>query len=66
MTNVYNPDRPDFCATYSLSPDQAVIAAYEQFLNGNQNTWNYLDPAEHPHYQRTKHGHQCGMYWAKA
>ena len=66
MTNVYNPDRPDFCATYSLSPDQAVIAAYEQFVNGNQNTWTYRNPDHYTGYKRTVHGHYCNGFWAKA
>ena len=66
MTNVYNPDRPDFCATYSLSPDQAVIAAYEQFENGNQNSLTYRNPDDYTGYKRTAHGHCCGGYWAKA
>jgi hypothetical protein len=66
MTNVYNPDRPDFCAVYSLSPDQAVIAAYEQFVNGNQNTWTYRNPDHYTGYKRTAHGHYCNGFWAKA
>ena len=70
MTNVYNPDIPDFCAAYSLSPDQAVIAAYEQFGKwprpGNKNTWAYRSPEQHPGYKRTAHGHYCNGFWAKA
>ena len=65
MTNVHNPDKPDFCATYALPPDQAVVAAFELYERRNGNWWGYPEPAEHPQYQRTKHGHQCGMYWAK-
>jgi hypothetical protein len=51
---------------YTLSPDQAVIAAYEQFTCGNMNTWRYRNPASYSGYRRTKYGHECNGYWAKA
>jgi len=47
---------------YSCEPSQAVICAFEQ-ARANFNTWQYLSPATHPHYRRTKLGHSCGD-WA--
>jgi hypothetical protein len=46
--------------TFSLSPAEAVVAAYE-FSRGNGNTWTWPNP--HPLYRRTLHGHNCGD-WA--
>ncbi len=51
---------------YTLSPEQAVIAAYEQFTCGNWRTWSYVDPTQHLGYKRTANGHSCNGYWAKA
>lgn len=65
MTTVYYLDT-ETSYEYTLSPDQAVIAAYEQFTRNNWRTWRYIDPSQHPGYKRTAHGHYCNGYWAKA
>ena len=65
MTNVYHVDTETAYA-YTLSPDQAVIAAYEQQACGNWNTWTYRNPDQYTGYKRTAHGHCCNGYWAKA
>ena len=64
MTTVYHVDS-DLKLEYTLSPDQAVVAAYEQMVNRNFNTWNYRKPSEYDGYIRTAHGHYCNGYWAK-
>lgn len=64
-TTVYHPDT-DQEFVYTLSPDQAVIAAYEQHTCHNYNTWRYRDPAGYNGYRRTRYGHECNGYWAKA
>ncbi len=51
---------------YTLSPEQAVICAYEQITCNNYYTWRYVDPAQHLGYKRTEHGHYCNGFWAKA
>jgi hypothetical protein len=65
MTTVHRIDTGD-TYTYTLPPDQAVIAAYEQHTCRNYNTWSYRDPSHYNGYRRTKHGHECWGYWAKA
>lgn len=65
MTTVYHVDS-DTTFEYTLRPDQAVIAAYEQRTCNNWNTWRYRDPSQYTGYRRTKHGHECNGYWAKA
>lgn len=64
MTTVYQLGSDNqFC--YSLPPDQAVVAAFEQYHNYNFNTWSYLPPEQHPQYRRTALGnHSCGDYTA--
>jgi hypothetical protein len=64
MTTVYevNSERT---WEYTLSPDQAVIAAYEQMVNRNFNTWTYREPSGYAGYTRTKLGHYCNGFWAK-
>lgn len=49
---------------FSLSPADAVVAAFE--LNrGNANTWTWAKPADHPHYFRgVSGGHHCGDFSA--
>ena len=65
LTTVHHIDTGE-SFSYTLSPDQAVIAAYEQRTCGNWNTWLYLNPNEYKGYRRTKFGHVCNGYWAKA
>jgi len=65
MTTVYFVDS-EASYEYTLSPDQAVIAAYEQFTCNNWYTWRYVDPTQHSGYKRTAFGHYCNGYWAKA
>lgn len=65
LTTVYQVDtEKEF--VYTLSPDQAVIAAYEQQINRNFNTWQYRDPSGYKGYKRTQYGHYCNGFWAKA
>jgi hypothetical protein len=64
MTTVYHVDS-DRTLEYTLSPDQAVIAAYEQNVNRNFNTWQYREPGKYTGYIRTQYGHYCNGYWAK-
>lgn len=66
VTNVYKVDDPDFCVTYTLPPERAVIAASEQYGNNCWYTWRYVDPAQYNGYKRTKYGHLCNGFWAKA
>jgi hypothetical protein len=65
MTTVYHVDT-GVTYEYTLRPDQAVIAAYEQHTCRNWNTWRYRDPSQYNGYRRTKYGHECNGYWAKA
>jgi hypothetical protein len=44
---------------YTLSPAQAVVAAYEQ-SRGNWNTWSYPDPANHPQFEEGVKTVRCG------
>lgn len=64
MTTVFHVDSGD-TFLYTLSPDQAVIAAYEQQVNRNFNTWTYRNPRNYAGYRRTLNGHYCNGYWAK-
>ena len=65
MTTVYHIETErTWC--YTISPAQAVICAYEQQVNGNWNTWTYHKPETYTGYQRTKNGHLCNGFWAKA
>lgn len=65
MTTVHHVDT-GVTYEYTLEPDQAVIAAYEQYTRRNRNTWTYRDPSQYSGYRRTKYGHECNGYWAKA
>lgn len=49
--------------SFSLSPMQALIAAYEQQL-GNNNTWTYRDPSKYP-IRAGKYGFSLGNCWVK-
>ena len=66
VTTVYNLDTEEE-TVFTLPPDQAVVAAFEQRrLRRNFETWDYPSPSDHSDYKRTKHGHVCGNFWAKA
>jgi hypothetical protein len=43
MSQVFDMNRGVWIQ-YSLSPRDAVVAAYEQFTKGNWNTWTYKAP----------------------
>jgi hypothetical protein len=63
MTTVHHLES-DRTWEYTLSPDQAVIAAYEQMVNRNFTTWSYREPNKYAGYIRTVNGHYCNGYWA--
>jgi hypothetical protein len=65
MTTVHRIDTGE-AYEYTLNPEQAVIAAYEQHTCRIWRTWRYVDPAQHSGYKRTANGHSCNGYWAKA
>lgn len=46
----------------TITPQQAVICAYEQFTKKNFNTWEYPSPDNHPLFQRGRSGRTffCG------
>jgi hypothetical protein len=49
---------------YSLPPDKAVVAAYEQHSLGNFNWLKYPKPEDHPAYRLNKRTHSCGDFTA--
>ena len=49
--------------TYSLPPEEAVVAAYEQ-NRGNFNTWQYAAFADHPKARRGQYSVSCGDFAA--
>ncbi len=49
--------------TFSLPPDQAVVAAFE-LSRGNANSWEWQEPAAHPNYYRSLARHYCGDFSA--
>jgi hypothetical protein len=46
-----------------ITPEQAVVAAYEQ-SRGNFSTWTYPSPEEHPHLRRGQKTVACGDWTA--
>jgi hypothetical protein len=50
--------------TYTLPPDRAVVAAYEQSLK-HWNTWQYPAPEEHPEFKEGKDHVSCGDFTAR-
>lgn len=64
MTRVLNLETGK-CSTYALSPEEAVVAAYEQ-SRGNNNTWQYLTFVEHPQARRGQCSVSCGDFVAIA
>lgn len=48
---------------YSLPPEEAVIAAYEQ-SRGNYNTWQYAAFADHSETRRGQYSVSCGDFTA--
>ena len=73
ITNVYHLGASRML-TFSLPPDEAVVAAYERHTRKEQrrtdwrDTWMYPKPADHPEYGVTKSGrfHYCGDFTARA
>jgi hypothetical protein len=49
---------------YSLPPDRAVVAAYEQYDRRNFEWWKYPKPEDHPAYRLNKRTHSCGDFTA--
>jgi hypothetical protein len=55
---------------YSLPPDEAVVAAYEQHDPRNLRRtdrfswWKYPKPEDHPAYRLNKRTHSCGDFTA--
>ena len=41
MTNVYELKTGEVLAIYDLPPRRALVAAYNQFILKNNNTWDY-------------------------
>lgn len=62
MTEVLNLETGKH-STYSLSPKEAVVAAYEQ-SRGNYNTRQYAAFAEHPEARRGQYSVLCGNFTA--
>ena len=42
----------------------AVTRSHEQSI-GNNATWKYRKPENHPIYRNTRKGHYCGDFWSK-
>jgi hypothetical protein len=47
-----------------LTPEQAVIAAYEQSQKHNYSTWTYPSPEKHPHFRKGEKTVACGDWTA--
>ena len=62
VTKVLNLDTGKH-TVYSLSPEDAVVAAYEQ-SRGNYNTWQYPAFADHPEARRGQYSVSCGDFTA--
>lgn len=54
----------DRIVRYSLPPDRAVVAAYEQYEKGNWEADAYPDPYEHPAFGIHRRGVACGDWIA--
>lgn len=65
MTTVKKGSDPRYMAIYSLPPDKAVVAAYEQEVKHNFQTWDYSEPDKHPLFKRQGEWVTCGGFWAK-
>lgn len=64
MTEVFNLATQE-SRFYCLSPEQAVIAAYEQFTCHNWNTWDY-NYINHPEFVHLDDCVACGDWTAIA
>jgi hypothetical protein len=53
----------DRTITYDLSPDWAVVAAFEEHEMGVFDASSYLIPSDHPLFQEYSRGYACGD-WA--
>ena len=62
MTKVLNLATSEYI-TYSIPPEEAVVAAYEQ-SRGNWNTWQYPTFAEHLEARRGEYSVSCGDFAA--
>ena len=49
---------------YTLRPEQAVVACYEQQVKHNYNTWDYLHPLKHPEFRIGEKTVSCGDFVA--
>ena len=49
---------------YSLPPEEAVIAAYEQFERGNWELDDHPSPEKHPAFKVHRRGVACGDWIA--
>ena len=59
MTTVINTLTGDEL-TFSLPPNEAVVAAHQQITKKNHNTWTY----NFAEARRLRHGWICGDFWA--
>lgn len=63
-TIVTNLDDPTQEQTYTLPPEQAVVAAYEQSRD-NWCTWTYPPPEQHPEFRTGRRYVTCGRFTAQ-
>ncbi len=49
---------------YNMSPDKAVVAAYEQFERNNFAVASYPEPKDHPDFSEHRRGYACGDWIA--
>lgn len=54
----------DMELSYSIPPEMAVVAAYEQYEKRNWNTWTYPAPVDHPEFRTGMISLSCGGYSA--
>lgn len=49
---------------YDLPPEEAVVAAFEEFERGNTAPELHLFPQKHPFFEEHRHGFACGDWIA--
>lgn len=49
---------------YHLPPQQAVVAAFEEFEHGNMSFIIHLDPEKHPEFRTYRQSFACGNWIA--
>jgi len=59
MTEVLNLETGN-TYTYLLSPEEALVAAFEQFERGNFNTWDYRSLDDYAGVSRRPHSIRLG------